>query len=167
MLFIFPILKLHLWASEYSSQKLVVPPNLQLFSENPSKKGVNVVSCPNHTRNHFPLLTAVWALMWVQPTILAVLRGLSSPARFLRAIIPGISAHAQTHTYRHKPRPNINTWQTVTTNISLSCANIFLIWFVRRSTNLCYSTSKSQTVSDATILASEQNPVMSQLGISI
>lgn len=35
--------------------------------------------------------TAVWALMWVQPTILALFRGLSSQARFLRAIIPGIS----------------------------------------------------------------------------
>ena len=35
--------------------------------------------------------TAVWALMWVQPTILAPERGLSSLALFLRAMIPGIS----------------------------------------------------------------------------
>jgi len=37
------------------------------------------------------VLTAVCALMWVQPTILAFLSGLSSPARRRNAIIPGIS----------------------------------------------------------------------------
>lgn len=38
----------------------------------------------------FPL-TAVWAVMWVQPTTLAPARGFSPWARFLRAIRAGIS----------------------------------------------------------------------------
>lgn len=38
----------------------------------------------------FPL-TAVWAVMWVQPTTLAPARGFSPWARFLRAISAGIS----------------------------------------------------------------------------
>lgn len=38
--------------------------------------------------------TAVWALMWVHPTIFAFFRGLSSPARFRNAIIPGISINS-------------------------------------------------------------------------
>ena len=37
------------------------------------------------------LLTAVWAVMWVQPTTLAPARGFSPWARFLRAMRAGIS----------------------------------------------------------------------------
>lgn len=37
-------------------------------------------------------LTAVWALMWVQPTIFALSRGLSASARLRSAMMPGISA---------------------------------------------------------------------------
>lgn len=39
------------------------------------------------------ILTAVWALICVHPTILAPFKGLSSEARFLKAKIPGISSH--------------------------------------------------------------------------
>lgn len=50
------------------------------------------------------LLTAVWAVMWVQPTILAPARGFSPWARFLRAISAGISerkGNTHTHTQLH------------------------------------------------------------------
>lgn len=51
------------------------------------------------------LLTAVWAVMWVQPTILAPARGFSPWARFLRAISAGISerkGNTHIHTNTHK-----------------------------------------------------------------
>ena len=50
------------------------------------------VVCGNRLWNR---LTAVCALMCVQPTILAPFNGRSSLALFLRAIIPGISASMQ------------------------------------------------------------------------
>lgn len=51
-------------------------------------------------------LTAVWAVMWVQPTTFAPARGFSPCARFLSAIRAGISGKEQremrrrSHTYR-------------------------------------------------------------------
>lgn len=46
--------------------------------------------------------TAVWALTCVQPTIRAFFKGLSSRARFLRVIIPGISCSAISISLRPK-----------------------------------------------------------------
>ena len=43
--------------------------------------------------------TAVWALMWVQPTILAPFNGLSSLARLRRAMMPGISVFHSFHSF--------------------------------------------------------------------
>jgi hypothetical protein len=55
-------------------------------------QAAHLTLAPKATR--VSISTAVWALMWVHPTILAFFRGLSSLARFLSAIIPGISENS-------------------------------------------------------------------------